>query len=76
MIEITKIKNGLSWDNRNWGFSQELLPGGYEVIDDIHISVELDLHIICLKCDDTTIDGKGPFTDSQDLLTAIYGELP
>jgi len=76
MIDIAKIENGLSWNNRDWNFTQELLQNGYEVIDDIHISVELDLHVICLKCDDTTVDGIGPFKDSQELLTEIYGELP
>ena len=73
MIEITKNENGLSWNGRDWTFTQEMLENGYETIDDIHISIEVDTNIICLKSDDTTVDGVGPFQDSQELINAIYG---
>lgn len=75
MIQITKIENGISWDNRDRFFTQEMIENGYEKMDDMHISVELDLNIICLKCDDTTVDGLGPFENSQELINAIYGAI-
>lgn len=75
MIRITKIENGISWDNRDRFFTQEMIQNGYEKMDNIHISVELDLNIICLKSTDTTVDGLGPFQNSQDLIDAIYGSI-
>lgn len=73
MVEITKIENGISWNDRDWTFTQEMLENGYEVMDDIHVSVEIDLNVVCFKCDDTIIDGIGPFSDSQELFNALYG---
>lgn len=76
MIQITKIENGLSWNGIDRNFTYQMLENGYETIDNIHISVELDGNIICLKADDTTIDGVGPFFDTEELITQIYGRLP
>jgi len=76
MVELKKIKNGLSWNDREWLFTQDYLENGYEVIDDLHISSELEGNVVCFLCTDTIVDGSGPFNDSQELLYSIYGELP
>lgn len=72
MLEISKIENGLSWKSQDRLFTKEYFENSYEIINEILISIELDAMIICLKSDDTTIDGVGPFNNSQELVDAIF----
>ncbi len=72
MIQITKIENGLRWNDEDRFFTKDLYENGYLIIDPIQISIELNQNIICLRSDETTIDGIGPFYTSQELLDAIY----
>ena len=72
MIEITKIENGLNFNGKDWFFSNQYLEKGYEIIDEIHISVELDNNIIWFVCNETLVGGEGPFNNSSDLINNLF----
>jgi hypothetical protein len=72
MLTISKIQNGLNWENEDRFFTNEYYENGHEIMDDIHILIELNNMIICLKSDSVTVDGIGPFSNSQDLINAIF----
>ena len=72
MVLIKKIQNGLTWNGEEKFFTKELLENGYEIMDNIHISIELNNMVFCLKCDDTVIDQQGPFQTSQDLVNTLF----
>jgi len=72
MLEITKTLTGLNWEGKERNFTNVILSGGYETVDIIHISIELDEQIYCLSSTGVTIDNYYP-TDSTDLVNSIFG---
>lgn len=72
MLQITKIQNGLNWNFEDKFFTNEYFENSYQILDNLHISIELNSMIFCLKSDETTIDEIGPFNNSQDLVDAIF----
>ena len=57
ILAISKIKNGLSWNNQDKFFTTKFYSDGYTIPDIIHIVLELNQTIYWFNCQEITIDG-------------------
>ena len=72
IIEITKIKGGLKWNDQERLFTTEHLPNGYQIERHDLAYIELDNQIFLLCSDDSTVDNN-VFSNIQDEIDYIYG---
>jgi len=70
MLKIQKIENGLIFRGGPWHFTSNLLPNGYEILDEHCCHVELEQNIICFLSYETEVDGEVP-ADSRNLIELI-----
>jgi hypothetical protein len=75
MIEMTKIEGGLNYNGESRFFSYEYFELGFEVVSEMQLYIEFSGTIVSFRADDTTVDGKGPFNDVEEMIFEIYGEL-
>jgi len=71
ILEITKIENGLRWDNQDRLFTYSILETGYEITGDDLCYIELDNQIFMLCSKDSSIDGI-MFNNITDEINYIY----
>jgi hypothetical protein len=72
MVTLKKSIDGVIWNESNMIFTYESLELGYEIKDNIHISLELNSNIYSFDCTDTMVDDEGPFNDSSSLVTKLF----
>lgn len=72
MVNLKKSIVGVFWDDRNMVFTYENLELGYEIKDDIHISLELNSNIYSFDSTDTIVDDEGPFNNSSELVSKLF----
>lgn len=71
ILQISKIENGLHWNNQDWHFTNSILPDGYEIQGNDLAFIELNNDVIMLSSKDSTIDGLG-FSNIQDEINYIF----
>lgn len=72
ILQISKIENGLNWNDQDWNFTNSILPNGYEIEGDDLGFIEVNNQVVCLCCKDSTVDGLG-FSNIQDEMNYIFG---
>ena len=72
MVTLKKSIDGIIWNERNMVFTYESSELGYEIKDNIHISLELNSNIYSFDCTDTMVDNEGPFNNSSELVTKLF----
>lgn len=71
ILEIKTIENGLNWDDIDRIYTKNIFENGYEKIDEIYISIELNNQIHCIGTDSILIDGKS-YYNSDDLIKFLF----
>jgi len=71
ILEVTKIENGLNWSGVDRFFTNLYYENGYEALDPINLTIELDNQIYGMCVETSTLDGI-KYSDSQEFATAVF----
>lgn len=71
MLNVIKIENGLNWNNEDRFFTNEHYESGYQISDEINLTIELDGQIYGMCVESATIDGI-TYNTSNDFVNAIF----
>lgn len=72
MVKFFKTSDGVLWNDIERKFTNSELLGYYEIIDDIHILIELNHNVYSFKCDETLIDNNGPFISTYEIVANLF----
>ena len=69
-LEITKIENGLNWNGEDRFFTNRHYESGYQISDEINLTIELDGQIYGM-CVETAILDRRRYRTSQEFAIGI-----
>jgi hypothetical protein len=71
ILEVTKIENGLSWNGEDKFFTNLYYENGYEALDPINLTIELNEQIYGMCVETASLDGV-MYSTSEEFATAVF----
>jgi hypothetical protein len=71
ILEVTKIENGLNWLGEDRFFTNTYYENGYEALDPVNLTIELDNQIWGMCVETASLDGV-MYATSEEFATAVF----